>query len=487
MKKSKKYLIWLVILVLVVGGVVAYNNRNNSKNKVQYITSAATVGTLITTVSGTGNVSVSNSANVDPSISGTVENLAVNLGDQVKAGQTLFTIVNSTLDENVTKAYTSYLQAKQSLLNAQSQLLTAQNTYNNQSSNSTQAKDQLALDQANLSLSQDQAQLTTDQANLASDQSKNNTSAISIDQSKITVDQDKIAADQSNVSTATNTLKQDQNNAASLAQINQNQLTSAEQGVSIAQENLSSSLAYYNDQKTIAAERTVTAPISGTISALNISNGDQLGSSSSGGSSAAGGSSSSSSSVPIIIQDMSSLQTVVQVNEVDAPSIKAGQTVSMTFAAISGLTLTGKVQKINTIGTVSSGVVSYGVTVGFDSLDPRVMPQMSVTASITTNVAQNALMVPSTAIQTQNSTSYVQILQNGKPSDVTVQTGASNDTETQITSGLTAGEEVITQTIQPSTTTTTAASTSGGFGAIGGGTIRSSGAGAAFRSGGFGG
>jgi RND family efflux transporter MFP subunit len=481
MKNSKKYLIWLVIIVLVVGGLVIYRNSKNSKNKVQYITSAATVGTLITTVSGTGNISVNNSANVDPSISGTVENLAVNLGDQVKAGKTLFTIVNSTLDENVTKAYTSYLQSKQGLVNAESQLLTAQNNVNNQSSSSLQAKDQLSLDQANLSLTQDQAQLVSDQTQLTSDQAKNNTAAISLDQNKITVDQDKIAVDQSNVSTATNTLQQDQNSASSNAQILQNQLTSAEQAVTIAQENLSSSLVYYNDQKTIAAERTVTAPISGIVSALNITNGDQLGSSS-----ATGGSSSNSSSVPIIIQDMSSLRTVVQVNEVDAPSIKNGQTVSMTFPAISGLTLTGKVLKINTIGTVASGVVSYGVTVGFDSLDPRLMPQMSVTASITTNVAQNALIVPSTAIQTQNNTSYVQILQNGKPSDITVQTGASNDTETQITSGLTAGEEVITQTIQPSTTTIPAsASTSGGFGGIGGGTIRSSGAGAALRSGGF--
>ena len=177
-------------------------------------------------------------------------------------------------------------------------------------------------------------------------------------------------------------------------------------------------------------------------------------------------------------------------NAVDATKVQVGQRATMTFDAIDGLTLTGKVASVDTVGTVSQGVVNYTVTISFDSTDPRVKPGMSVDASIITDTAQDVLIVPSSAIKTANGTSYVQILPNvtasadstapvtseTAPEDVTVTTGLSDDTNTAVTSGLTDGETVVIKTNLPTAAkaTTTASATS----LLGGGATRGGGAGA---------
>ncbi|MBU6389640.1 efflux RND transporter periplasmic adaptor subunit, partial [Patescibacteria group bacterium] len=406
---QRKYIIAIVVIILlIVVPVLIYRVRTNQQST-RYITAAASKGTLISTVSGTGNVIASNSVKVSPSITGTVANLSVNLGDQVKKGQTLFTIVNDSLQVTADKAYTSYLQTKQALTTAQAGLVTAQANATNQNQDSGQAKAQASLDAAQAQLAQDQQTLNS------TDSGAGNYSSL----------QQKVASDQGNVTAATIALQQAQVTGAANAKAANLQLSAAEQAVSIAQRNVDNALADYNNQKANADQRTVAAPIDGTITTLSIGNGDQIG----GG--AGGSGSGTGSTAPVVIDDLSSLEASVQVNEVDAPNVQTGQKVSMTFDAIDGLTLTGKVVKIDTVGTVSSGVVTYGATISFDSLDGRVRPGMSVSADITTAVKQDVLMVPNSAVKSDsNGNSYVEILKNGSPVQQAVQTGAGNDTDT---------------------------------------------------------
>jgi macrolide-specific efflux system membrane fusion protein len=77
--------------------------------------------------------------------------------------------------------------------------------------------------------------------------------------------------------------------------------------------------------------------------------------------------------------------------------------------------------------------------------------------SIITDIAQDVLAVPSSAVKSSAGGWRVQILQNGQPVSVTVEVGMSNDSYTEITSGLTEGQEIITATITSSggTTSTT--------------------------------
>jgi len=144
---------------------------------------------------------------------------------------------------------------------------------------------------------------------------------------------------------------------------------------------------------------------------------------------------------------------------VDIANVSMGQEVVLTLDALNGVEMTGKVEKMDSLGTVASGVVTYNVTIDFDSLDERIKPEMSVSASIITDVKQDVLLVSASAVKTNsNGGYYVEVLANGTPAQKTVEIGSSNDTSTQITSGISAGDKVVTQTINSSSTSSASSS-----------------------------
>jgi len=110
-------------------------------------------------------------------------------------------------------------------------------------------------------------------------------------------------------------------------------------------------------------------------------------------------------------------------------------------------------------------VVSYTATVTPDAGNEAVLGGMTVTVAIVTFVAADVLGVANAAVKTATDGSYyVQVLQNGKPVNVTVQVGSSDDTYTEIKSGLTEGQAVVTKTVNPNiSTSTTARRNSSGF------------------------
>ena len=143
---------------------------------------------------------------------------------------------------------------------------------------------------------------------------------------------------------------------------------------------------------------------------------------------------------------------------------------TLTFDAVPDLTMTGKVAQIDSIGTVSQGVVNYNVKISFDTNDIRIKPGMSVNTAIITNVRQDVLTVPNSAIKNQGGSTYVEMFSvplltplpgiQGSPSTVlpteqAIITGVSDTTSTEIISGLKENDEVISKTILPSTKTTT--------------------------------
>ena len=107
--------------------------------------------------------------------------------------------------------------------------------------------------------------------------------------------------------------------------------------------------------------------------------------------------------------------TEIPFNEVDITKIKVGQKATLTFDAIDGLSIVGQVADIDTVGTVTQGVVNYNVKIIFDASGSQVKPGMSVTASGITNVKQDVLTVPNSAVKTSGGISYVQVLVNGQP------------------------------------------------------------------------
>jgi len=217
-----------------------------------------------------------------------------------------------------------------------------------------------------------------------------------------------------------------------------------------AEKNLSAAGSDYQNEKTNAGKRKVTAPISGTVQEVNVKNGDDLSRTSS----------SDNSSAPIIIGDIKTLKAEVEVNEVDIAGVSVGQKTKVSLDAFSGTEFSGKVEKIDSLGTVEQGVVSYKVIVAFDTLDPRIKPDMSVAASISAEVKQDTLMIPSSALKNKGDNYYVEILKNGIPEQKTVKVGIDNSTQTEIIGGVSVGDKVVTQTINSGSKTSSTSSSS---------------------------
>lgn len=219
----------------------------------------------------------------------------------------------------------------------------------------------------------------------------------------------------------------------------------------------------------------IIAPFDGLIAAATPHQGDQV---------------SPSTVIATLITNQ--YVAIIPLNEVDVAKVKMGNLAMLTFDAIDGLTMTGKIIDIDTIGTVSQGVVTYNVKIALDTQDPSVKPGMSTSVSIITQVEADVLAAPNAAIKVQGTANYVQKLDaSGKPQNYPVQIGIADDTYTEIISGLNEGDQVVTQTIVSTaakkTTTTSSISNilggsanrgAGGFTGGGAATFRAVGGGA---------
>lgn len=251
----------------------------------------------------------------------------------------------------------------------------------------------------------------------------------------------------------------------------QNQLNSARASLNNASINLQLS------------SPSITAPYTGTISDINLVEGMVITASTNSTSGAV------SSQRIAVIQNNATPIVNVTLGETDVPNVKIGQKATITFDSIANETFTGVVATVDRIGTVASNVTSYGVNIKLDSGSNQILPNMAATASVIIDTATDALYVPSASLITQNGSTYARTLQGGKETDVAVETGISDDTDTVITSGLTEGQTVITGTTSGATSSTSTTGTSvfssslRGFGGGGGGgtTIRTGGGAAAGR------
>ncbi|HUC88753.1 MAG TPA: HlyD family efflux transporter periplasmic adaptor subunit [Candidatus Paceibacterota bacterium] len=216
------------------------------------------------------------------------------------------------------------------------------------------------------------------------------------------------------------------------------------------------------------ANYSIIAPFDGTITGLAVKKFDTV---------------SSGSTVGTLITKQKVAE--ISLNEVDVAKINLGQKVTLTFDAISGLSIAGTVSEIDAVGAVSQGVVTYQVKISFDTQDDRIKDGMSVDASIITNIKQDVLTVPNSAVKTKNGTSYVEMFNPplppapagaaGSPSSTPpiqqiVTAGLSGDSVTEIVSGLNEGDQVVSRTIASSAATKTAASSAPSL--IGGGSFR---------------
>lgn len=223
-----------------------------------------------------------------------------------------------------------------------------------------------------------------------------------------------------------------------------------------------------SDAQQTLADYNVRAPFDGVISNVAVTKGETI---------------SSGTVAATLITNQ--LMAEVSLNEVDVAKVKVGEKSTLTFDAITDLSISGEVAEIDTIGTVTQGVVSYNVKIALDTQDVRIKPGMSVSAAIITEVKTDVLMIPNGAIKTQGSTSYVEMIDQPIPASQgaadmvmslipprqqTIEVGLANDTSAEIISGLNEGDQIVTRTTSSGTKTPAATGASAlRVGGVGGG------------------
>ena len=133
----------------------------------------------------------------------------------------------------------------------------------------------------------------------------------------------------------------------------------------------------------------------------------------------------------------------VMVSEYDIEKIKLGQNVDLTFDATNE-NQTGKVVQIGVDADDSSGVKQYQVLVAPTNLPKTSKLGMSVSATIVTEKVVGVLAVPTSAITMNGPQATVKVLDANKlEQSVNVTVGLVGDSMTEITEGLTEGQQIV--------------------------------------------
>ena len=572
LQKIKKFILRhkiisiIVLLVIIGGGYFTYTKVNGSATQTSYVLGQVSRGTIVATVSGTGQVSASNQVDIKPSVSGNITKIFVTDGQQVKAGDLLMqfdstdavtavrnaqanlanaqlnlaklkrgplpdqinsyqlqvnsaqaglsdaqnnlTIVTAKAQTDLNNAYDDAKNAIQDSYNTASDVINRQvlamftdNNVNNSqmtflssdsqaqvqanyqrqqaslalgelksildnypSDNSgadaalLQAQDKLKVvgnfldnlgNAVNSAIASNSITASTINSYKQSVSSANNsiTSAINnLDAqtralaNQKTTNNNNILAAQTKITNAQNYLAQAQNNySLQTAAPDTLSLQSQQIAVSQAQASLSNA-------ESKLADYSIKAPFDGIVTNVV---------------SASGYSASNNTVLATVITKQQIAD--ITLNEVDAAKAKVGQKATLTFDAVDGLEITGKLVQMDTIGTVSQGVVSYGAKIALDTQDDRIKPGMSVTAIVIIDERIDVLTINSSAIKTSGNSSYVEtlsgvssstpttatggVLSETAPQRTSVTVGLSDDINSEITSGLQEGDLVVVKTV----------------------------------------
>ena len=144
------------------------------------------------------------------------------------------------------------------------------------------------------------------------------------------------------------------------------------------------------------------------------------------------------------IDDLSELFVRVDISEVDINRVNVGQKVELIFDAVTAKTYQGEVTEVSSVGVDSGNGVDFEVTLRIIEPDEQVRPGMTAAVNIIVSEINDVLIVPNRAVRLMDGQKVVYLLKNGRLTEINIETGASSDTETQITEGeVSAGDLVV--------------------------------------------
>lgn len=383
--------------------------------------------------------------------SGTVDKVNVKVGQNVKAGDVLAILKSDSVPSGIITAQADLASAQRDLQN----LLDSQ---------AAQAAAQLAVANAEQALSN--AQKAVDSVNYprASDVLINNTQA-KIDQAKLTLAKASasyrlvarkpegdaarttaelnLTTDQLNLNTLIATYNWYTGKPTSIdADILRANLATANASLSDAQrtfqtvQNGPDPVAVAAAQaKVDAAQATVNsmaiiAPFDGQVLTVRTAAGNPV----------------QSGDPAVELVNRNTLKVDTLVDETAISSVSVGDTAKVKMDMLPGVTLTGKVTVISSIGTTVNGLVDYTVTIALDPTDQPVRFGATANVTLATGQPHSMLAVPVATVQSDSAGEYVvQVNSDGSTQRIAVTSGslAGNLVTINTTAALKAGDQVL--------------------------------------------
>jgi HlyD family secretion protein len=409
--------------------------------------------TFTDTIEATGTIAPKQTGYLAFKMSGTVQEVLVEVGDRVTAGQELARLDTSDLEYQIMlkeKALVvqqaSYdklvadptdaeiAQARANLASAQSQLLAAQN-------NLDTAPNQETISCSNL----DSLRLQLQDAQTAYDQYLKDGYAWDA-----TFQPDPNAAVSSALRSAQSAYDVAAAQCKEMTPIAQYeiQLAAAQAGLEQAQASLDSLLSGPTAEEIASAEAqleqtrlelentrdqlknaVLTAPFDGVIAEVAVDVNDTV----------------SSGLTAVTLLDTSQFHVEVDVDELDIANVSVGLPATIVPDALDDAVLTGEVVRIAPSGTTSNNVVTYPVRVNLADIgDLPVRVGMTTAVEISVEVAANILAVPTGAIQREGTTEFVELYNaDGSTQRISITSGRSSDGLTEISGNINEGATVI--------------------------------------------
>ena len=187
-------------------------------------------------------------------------------------------------------------------------------------------------------------------------------------------------------------------------------------------------------------DTVIRAPFAGIVTSKNAQPGEMISPMSSGGFTRTG---------ICTIVDMESLEIEIDVNESYINRVAAGQPVEASLDAYADWKIPCKVIAI--IPTADRQKSTVRVRVGFDQLDPRILPQMAVKVAFRESTAapvatvNRGVVIPKGALLSRDGRDVVFVIQNGRAERRAVTVTAAVGNDTTLSAGVSAGERIVVE------------------------------------------
>jgi multidrug efflux pump subunit AcrA (membrane-fusion protein) len=392
----------VAVAVLAIGGGTTWYVLTRPTGSTGPVTALVTRRDLSATVTATGTVKamVGAEVKVGSRIPGRVEQLAVQVGDRVKAGQTIARLEQDDLQAAVGKA-------RADLAASEAKLATVRNGPRTQE-----------LQTAEAALRQAEANQLLALANLDRYQQLYRDGGIALQ----VVD---TAARDHDVSTA--------------------QVRSAREQLSLVREKYTVEDLQYAEAQVLQARAAlqiaganlgyanITAPMGGVVASVSTQQGETVTS----------GSAAAQAPTFVTIIDLNRLQVDAYVDETDIGKVRVGHEATFSVDAFPDKEFSGKVTAIYPKALIQQNVVTYDVVITIDNREGLLRPDMTANTTITVAKRDKVLAIPNQAVRREEGDRVVFVQEGDRLVRRSVKTGWKDKTYTEILSGLREGDRVV--------------------------------------------